>query len=241
LLHKLQHSNCPPRKQHRAPRTEKCTTDSTEHHGQNRAPRTEQSTTDRTEHHGQNRIGQNRTQSHAQNHSHREQGTTDRTESDGIGHNHTHRTEPFTQTDHHRQNRIGQTNRTNRLGLDRSHGQNRIGQNRIGQNNRIDRTEHNHTDRMHHGTHTHDYTKSPSRGGADHARRGDVHERHVVQHEEGTCTNTMSSTIRHGRRNLRKETGQSEWWLVSGISYLYGNEQDTETSECHMQGGHHLA
>ena len=87
----------------------------------------------------------------------------------------------------------------NRLGQDRSqsHGQNRIGQNRIGQNNRIDRTEpwteHNHTDRMHHGTHTHDYTKIPSRGGDDHgtkrgrartpcrlARRGDVHEHHVV-------------------------------------------------------------
>ena len=77
MLHKLQHSNCPPRNSG----TAQSTTDRKVHHGQHRAPRTEQSTTDRTEHHGQNRIGQNRTQSHAQI-DHTDRTESDRTESD---------------------------------------------------------------------------------------------------------------------------------------------------------------
>ena len=132
----------------------------------------------------ENKIGQNRTQSHAQNHSHREQDTMDRTESDGIGQNHTHRTEPFTQTEHHRQNRIGQTNRMNRLGKDRSQSH---GQNRIGQNNRIGRTEHTHTNRMHHGTHTHMITRRVPQ------------EEALIMYEEGTCTNALSSSTKGGR------------------------------------------
>ena len=105
----------------------------------------------------------------------------------------------------------------NRLGQDRSQSH---GQNRIGQNNRIDRTEHNPTDRMHHGTHTqyHDNTKSPSRGGADHgtkrgrartpcrlARRGDVHEHHVVDdpaREKKPKEGDGSKRIVAGQRHL---------------------------------------
>ena len=167
---------------------------STAHHGQKRAPQTEKSTMDRKEHHKQNRLGQDRTQSHTENHSRQEQETVDGTESDGIRHNHTQRTEPFTQTERHRQNRIGQTNRMNRLKQDRSQSH---GQNKIGQNNGINRTDHNHMDRLHHSMYTkwHDYTKRPSRakralivykegGGAQMAchlaQRGDMHEHHGI-------------------------------------------------------------